>query len=53
MPQLPDFRDIHADASESLPDIADDPGAVFDEKAQVKGTMDVIFDLKLKTAWLN
>jgi len=36
-----------------LPDVADDPGAVFDQKAQVKRTMDVIFDLKLKTFRLN
>src|SRR5262245_19075937 len=48
VPQLPNFRDIHTDATESPTDIANDAGAVLDDKAHVEWYVDFFFALQFQ-----
>ena len=43
--QLPNLRNIHAEAPETLADIADNSGAVFDDESDIKRAIDLVFRL--------
>ena len=50
MAELPDFGNIHAEAAKGLTDIADDAGAIFDNKADIERPVDLFFRLNFQRA---
>src|SRR5689334_21785093 len=48
VPELPDLRNVHADAAEDPADIAYDAGSVLDYETHVERHVDVVFRLKLE-----
>src|SRR5262245_39848284 len=53
VPELPNFRDVHADAAECTADVADDASTVFDHEADVERHVDFIFGLQFQHSRRN